>query len=101
MGLLDQLLEKKDVLAYIDFRIKSLKYDLSKAILNAVPKDREYIRERFNGRILELEELRIIIHDGTIAVKCQSKFYAQRTSDKVNKTKYLRLGYKSSHQEDK
>jgi len=30
MGLLDQLLEKKDVLAYIDFRIKSLKCDLSK-----------------------------------------------------------------------
>ena len=85
MGLLDQLLEKKDVLAYIDFRIKSLKCDLSKTILNAKPKDREQIKERFKGRITELNELKKIINDGTTALKTKSKFYAQKHQTKATK----------------
>jgi len=89
MGLLDQLLEKKDVLAYIDFRIKSLKCDLRKSILNTEPKDREHIKERFKGRIIELKELKTIVNDGTIALKAKSKFYAQRPSSKIKTTKTI------------
>ncbi len=87
MGILDKLLEKKDVLAYINFRILSLKNELSK-ILDITPdKDKELIRERFNGRILELTELKNVVHQGLIILKTKSKSYCKNS-------RYLRLPYK-------
>jgi len=89
MTILDKLLEKKDVLAYINFRILHLKDDLD-AVLNSTSlKDRELIKERFNGRILELEELKNVIHQGTTSLKFKSKSYS-----KIKRAKYLRLGLK-------
>ena len=86
MAILDKLLEKKDVLAYIDFRILHLKDDLD-AVLNSTSlKDRELIKERFNGRILELEELKYIVNQGTTSLKFKSKSYSK-------KVKYLRSDF--------
>ena len=83
MTILDKLLEKKDILAYINFRILRLKDDLD-AIMKSTPeKERELIKERFNGRIMELEELKTIIHQGTVSLKFKSKSYSK-------KVKYLR-----------
>jgi len=85
MGLLDTLLEKKDVLAYIDFRIKSLDMDKKIAIANVIPEDREQVCVRFSGRILELQELKRVVYGGTTSVKAKSKFYSERTKVKEAK----------------
>lgn len=79
MTILDKLLEKKDVLAYIDFRILRLKDDLNVVINSTPDKNRELIKERFNGRILELEELKTIIHQGTVSLKFKSKSYSRKS----------------------
>jgi len=73
MTILDKLLEKKDVLTYIDFRIIRLKDDLDVVINLTHDKDRELIKEHFNGRILELEELKNVIHQETTSLKFKSK----------------------------
>jgi len=78
MTILDKLLEKKDVLAYIDFRIIRLKDDLDVVINSTHDKDRGLIKERFNGRILELEELKNVIHQGTTSLKFKSKSYSKK-----------------------
>jgi len=89
MAILDKLLEKKDVLAYIDFRILSLKCDLGIALESTLHdnKTKGLIKERFYGRITELEELRKIVHQGTVALKFKSKSYSR-------KSKYLGLEHK-------
>ncbi|RSD36552.1 MAG: hypothetical protein CI952_69 [Methanohalophilus sp.] len=66
MGILDQLLEKKDVLAYIDFRIKTLNREQNKAIESVYPETRELVRRSFNGRRRELDILRKEIEDNNI-----------------------------------
>ena len=78
MTILDKLLEKKDVLAYIDFRILRLKDDLNVVINSTPDKDRELIKERFNGRILELEGLKHIVNQGTMSLKFKSKSYSKK-----------------------
>ncbi len=78
MAILDKLLEKKDVLAYIDFRILRLKDDLDVVMKSTQEKDRELIKERFNGRILELEELKNVMHQGTTVLKFKSKNYSKK-----------------------
>jgi len=78
MTILDKLLEKKDILAYIDFRILRLKDDLNVVINSTPDKDRELIKERFNGRILELEGLKHIVNQGTMSLKFKSKSYSKK-----------------------
>ena len=87
MTILDKLLEKKDVLAYIDFRILSLKNDLNVVMKSTPYKNRELIKERFNGRILELEELKGILSQGIVRLKFKSKGYSRK------KVTYLKVGF--------
>lgn len=87
MTILDKLLEKKDVLAYIDFRILSLKNDLKILTESTPEKNRELIEERFNGRIMELEELKNIAHRGFVKLKTKSKEYSRK------KVSYLKVGF--------
>ena len=56
MTILDQLLEKKDLLIYIDERIAHLesKFDLG----SAPPSERQFLIERLRGRIRELRLLK-------------------------------------------
>jgi len=51
MAILDKLLEKKDVLLYIDTRIAELRTLQKKCIEETKKEDREEIHERFIGRI--------------------------------------------------
>jgi len=81
MTILDKLLEKKDVLAYINFRILSLKNDINIVMESTPYKNRELIKERFNGRILELEELKYIVHQGITQLKSKSKSYSKKIGD--------------------
>lgn len=69
MGILDKLLEKKDVLAYIKFRAAILKKELDITLVSTPDKDKQFIKKQFDGRILELEELRKTIEHGTLKLK--------------------------------
>ncbi len=77
MGILDKLLEKKDILAYIEYRIKVLKKEMESAIQNNLPKDKESVKQRFQGRIAELEFLRTTIKNGKL--KDKSKMFYLKT----------------------
>lgn len=59
--MLEKLIEKKDLLAYLNFRMALLEVQMQCAMDTAPEKDREFIRQRFIGRLRELERLRIII----------------------------------------
>ncbi len=74
--ILDKLIEKKDLSAYISFRIEQLSYDLQ-TYKELPEKKRELFRQRTIGRIKELTQLRKHIND----IKKQSI----RTSESVYK----------------
>ena len=74
--ILDLLLEKKDLLIYIDNRIIFLNKTLRTEIKKTIPKDREKLVQRHIGRIKELRLLKGIIHDGR--VKDMGKIYWEK-----------------------
>lgn len=69
MSILDKLLEKKDVLAYIKFRTAILEKELDTTLMLTPDMGKELIKKQFNGRMLELEELRITIEQGALKLK--------------------------------
>jgi hypothetical protein len=77
MGLLDQLLEKKDLMVYIDFRIKHLRAEDIRNIMNLPEAKREAAHLKANGRIQELYQLRKVVAQGKL--KEQSKMYFNLT----------------------
>jgi len=90
MTILDKLLEKKDVLAYIKFRIEILELELSKVLIETEDKDKQQIKEQFNGRILELKELKKTIEFGFLKLKSISN---SRQIEKIKLNEKLRLKY--------
>ncbi len=66
MTILDKLLEKKDLGAYIAFRIEYLNSIKTDEITNRPKKERGLIQERFKGRIDELEKLKILLYQDKI-----------------------------------
>jgi len=71
--ILDELIEKKDILIYIDMRSKVLDQEIKKELEITIPKNREKILQRYVGRKKELKLLRGVVHDGN--VKEQGKVY--------------------------
>ncbi len=69
--ILEQLMEKKDLLIYIDLRIRQLKEQRNKTINETENKKKAMIWERFNGRILELMNIKDLIHNNGIKSKCK------------------------------
>lgn len=61
--ILDKLLEKKDLLIYIDKRIEHLEKQKERILGTHSSKKREGVRERFYGRIIELQYLKKHIVD--------------------------------------
>lgn len=82
MTILDKLLEKKDIFAYIKFRIDELRLQRDEVLTFTKDKDKQLIIERFDGRILELEQLKTTISQGRL--KSKSKSYSTKTK-KINK----------------
>ena len=76
MGILDKLLEKKDIEAYLEFRIEFLKITMTDEISKLDPKEREFVRERFKGRISELGNTLTSIREDD--VKTDSKWYYEQ-----------------------
>lgn len=71
--ILDKLLEKKDLLAYIDFRLEFLSSILESELSKVPTSDREFIRQRFIGRKEELKMIQKLIAQDKI--KTMSKKY--------------------------
>lgn len=70
--ILDQLLEKKDVLAYVHARTLDLLIQQSK--IDKLPESkRELTKQKLAGRIAELDHLRIVVASGRL--KNQSKHH--------------------------
>jgi len=60
MGILDELIEKKDLIAYIDSRRANLEYH--KASIKKYPeKERGFIQRKLGGKIYELRKLKSLI----------------------------------------
>lgn len=66
MGILDMLLEKKDLRIFIEQRIKMLSKQRKAEAKKAEPKLRGLIYERFNGRIAELKYLKRLLASNRI-----------------------------------
>lgn len=82
--ILDKLLEKKDVLAYLDLRKKFLQDIKNEEILKLSIEERDFVKERFNGRISELETLLDVLKSGKL--KYMGKWYF-RASKKISEEK--------------
>jgi hypothetical protein len=62
--ILDKLIEKKDIQAYISWRIKLLKLDLMRIPKIPKPRRRETARRHIIGRIDELKLMREVVARG-------------------------------------
>ena len=76
MSILDKLLEKKDIEAYLEYRIEFLKITMTDEISKLDPGKREFVRERFKGRISELGNTLTSIREDD--VKTDSKWYYEQ-----------------------
>ena len=61
MSILNKLMEKKDLAAYIDLRTDYLNSIKTEEIMKRPEKERGLIQERFEGRIDELEKLKTLL----------------------------------------
>lgn len=103
MSILDKLMEKKDLKLYIDFRIEYLGKILRQTILETPKKDREKIKQRFVGRLLELKKLSEELNQNNIKNKSvfywnknkelpdSKRQYFQKIVKNTNKNKELRV----------
>jgi hypothetical protein len=80
-GILASLLEKKDLLIYIDMRIAKLK----RFNIKSIPiENRERVSIRLNGRIRELEQLKEVISMNRLK-KCAILYWRQDKQAKEEK----------------
>lgn len=84
MGILDELVEKKDVNAYIAVRIDHLQHQMYKNIKKAKEEDREKIRIKTYGRIEELRYLKKIINSGDIKAESKNLWKRNEREDLKN-----------------
>ena len=77
MTIIDRLVEKKDLRAYIRFRIASLGLEMANEIKKAKPRRKELIKQKFMGRMKELQQLRKILDNlKSQSVKTAELYYA-------------------------
>ncbi len=73
--ILDKLLEKKDLLAYIDFRVEFLSLISETELMRLPERDRESLKQRFVGRQQELKMLKKLIAQDKIRKMGKKYFY--------------------------
>ena len=76
MAILDKLMEKKDLDAYINLRLEFIDSIIEKEILKLPEKERELLRQRFIGRKVELRKLLRLLKEDKI--KDMSKEYFRK-----------------------
>lgn len=72
MSILDKLVEKKDILAYVNARTQDLLIQITK-ISHLPEHKREMTKLKLEGRVAELDHLRKVVASGTL--KNQSKHH--------------------------
>jgi hypothetical protein len=77
MSILDKLVEKKDLEAYLGLRAAFLRNEMTDELQKQPDSKKELIRERFNGRILELNSFKQVVISNNI--KRDSKRYYKAT----------------------
>ena len=82
MAILDKLMEKKDLDAYINLRLEFIDSIIEKEISRLPEKEREFVRQRFIGRKIELKKLLRILKEDKI--KDMSKKYFQEINVQSN-----------------
>lgn len=76
MSILDKLMEKKDLDAYINLRLEFIDSVMHKEVVKLPDRERELIRQRFVGRKIELRKLLRLLKEDKI--KDMSKKYFQK-----------------------
>ena len=76
MAILDKLMEKKDLDAYINLRLEFIDSIMHKEVAKLPEKERELVRQRFVGRKVELKKLLRLLKEDKI--KDMSKKYFQK-----------------------
>lgn len=71
--ILDQLIEKKELLTYCDLRIRRLTKTKHEEILRQPPEKRDQVARRIDGRIAELAHLKRLVNGGNRILKEESK----------------------------
>jgi hypothetical protein len=69
MSILGELIEKKDILAYIDYRTKQLQFNMNEIVVQPNTKVRQKNLERLLARQVELRALKKYINTGTLKKK--------------------------------
>ena len=69
MAILDKLMEKKDLDAYINLRMEFIGSIMEKEIFRLPEKEREFVRQRFIGRKVELRKLLRLLKEDKIRFK--------------------------------
>ena len=89
MGILDKLVEKKDILAYCDFRIQQIRQSIKMLPLNCKPKSRERAQVKLEAKIQELKHIKAVIGKGIKAesIKLSLEVYKYNNGKRVNDTK--------------
>lgn len=82
--ILDKLMEKKDLMIYIDLRIQHLKKVYEKQFLGFSPKIRSKVAERHKGRIKELNKLKSVII-GTKLKEIDKRYWKNAALSEENK----------------
>ena len=84
--ILDKLLEKKDVLAYINFRQKELVEAREYAIKHTGLKQRESTLRKIEGRIAELKHFANVVHSGNVkkeSIKISESLNTYNSSEEI------------------
>jgi hypothetical protein len=66
MGILDQLIEKKNLMIYIDMRIRQLEKEMEKEVGRQPPRKRGLMVQKFRGRVEELRSLKAIVANNKV-----------------------------------
>jgi len=74
MGILDQLIEKKDLLTYITVRVAELKKERELA-LKLPKKEREWARQLLAGRMKELTTLKTMVSQKRLRTYSQENWH--------------------------
>lgn len=83
MSILDKLVEKKDLEAYLGLRAAFLRNEMTEEIRKQPDSKKELIHERFNGRILELDLLKRVVKSGNMKKDSKRYYKATHAIDEV------------------
>jgi hypothetical protein len=74
--ILDQLIEKKELLAYCDLRMRRLTKAKHEEMLRQPPEKRDLVAKRIDARVAELAHLKKLVHGGKIKEEAKAHWRA-------------------------